>query len=1139
MVHNPGFEDYSTCPTSYGQVTNHCNEWADPTGATSDYYRSTPCNFGIPVNVYGSQTPYEGNGYIGLSQYYGANTNVKEYIQGNTDPLQINSWYRVVIHVSKGDNAPSASDGLQVFFYRDGYTPPILPQQTIPANPQIDYNSYGIITEDSLWLTLADTFQADSDYTHLIIGTFEDVANINATGPNYSYYYIDYVDIEEIFLGLHTSDSQTNVTCNGGSNGSATVTASGGTAPYTYLWSPGNQTTATITGLAAGSYTCRVIDATPDTVLDTIVITEPPVLTATTSQTNVSCNGGSDGTATVSVSGGTTPYTYSWAPAGGNNATATGLSAGNYTCTITDSNGCSLQEAFTITQPPPLTATTSQVNILCNGNTTGSATVNVSGGTPGYTYAWAPTGGNNPTATGLTAGNYTCTVTDANGCTLQQSFTLTQPTALAATTTQNNITCNGDGDGAASVSVSGGVAPYTYSWAPYGGNAANASGLVPGTYTCTITDANNCVLTKTFTITEPALLAVSIAHTDVTCYGAGNGSATATPSGGTAPYTYSWAPSGGNNATATGLTGGTYTCTVTDAHGCTASQSVTIIQPAQQLSVFASQTNLLCNGASTGLASVIISGGTAPYTYSWAPSGGNSPVANNLTAGNYTCTITDAHSCSITQAFTLTEPAPIVSTNSHADILCHGNTNGIATVLVSGGIAPYTYSWAPTGGNAPNATGLSAGTYTCTITDHNNCIHTETVTISEPAALTVVDSQANITCFGDADGYAQVSVSGGTTPYTYAWAPAGGNGNAASALTAGTYSCTISDYNNCNHTEVFNITQPPALSAHTSKTNVVCQNLNQGMAIAVAQGGTPPYTYLWTPGNTTDTIISGLGIGMDTCTISDANGCTYAVIFHIVDTSQPFSYSITDSALGCRTALLDAIPGAGSSTATSYLWLFADSSSGTDNPAIHTFPQSGPNSTALVLVNAVGCHDTLNYNFSINYPMVADFSFDPNPPLANTQVHFYNASSPYASLFNWDFGDGTSSAQENPDKSYNDSGSYTICLIASDTNNCVDTACKDISIDVTKSIGVPSAFSPNGDGVNDVLYVRGYRIKAFRLRIYNRWGNLVFETDNKVKGWDGTYKGAPQVEETYAYTLEATFTDGSTIQKAGSISLLR
>jgi gliding motility-associated-like protein len=1141
VVHNPGFEQHSNCPSMTAQVTNYCDEWTDPTGASSDYYNTCCPNTiaGVPQNSYGNQTAYEANAYIGLCPYWGSIQNYREYVNGNINTLTPGLFYKVTIHVSRAESGSMASDNLGVFFYTNyTFTPT---NQVLPVTAQVDYSDYGIITDATGWVTLADTFQADSAYTHIVVGSFKNDANTHldtlALG-NYAYYYVDYIDVEPVYLSLTVTPAHTNVSCHGGNNGTASVTAANGTAPYSYLWLPGNQTTPSISGLSAGSYTVRVIDAVPDTVIDTIVITEPAVLTATTTQTNVSCNGGNNGTATVTVSGGTTPYSYSWAPTGGNNATATGLTAGNYTCTITDANGCTLQKTFNITQAGSLTATTSQVNILCNGAGTGSATVSVSGGTPGYTYAWTPTGGNNATASNLTAGNYTCTITDANNCNLQKTFTLTQPSAVTATTSQTNVTCNGAGNGTASVTASGGVPGYTYSWTPSGGNAASASSLVPGTYTCTITDANNCTLQKTFTITQPGVLSATISHTDITCYGAGNGTATVTVSGGTTPYSYSWAPSGGNNATANNLVPATYTCTITDANGCTTSQSVAVTQPAQQLSVITSQSNILCNGAHTGVASVIIVGGTSPYSYSWAPTGGNASSATNLAAGSYTCTITDAHGCTIMQAFTITEAAAIVSATSHADILCHGNSNGIATVLVSGGTGPYTYSWAPTGGNGPNANGLAAGIYTCTATDHNNCIHTDTVTINEPAVISTTDSQQNVKCHGDSTAYAQVIVSGGTPPFTYLWAPYGGTGNAATGLAAGTYTCTIKDYNACIRDEVFVISEPTSLSVRSSKTNVVCQNINQGVAIAVGTGGVGPYSYLWTPGNTTDTIISGLGVSKDSCLVTDANGCTYLAVFNIVDTSQPFHYSVLDSAADCRSAWLYAAQDAGSSEAVSYTWS-SDSTVRTGNPVIFTFPQEGPYAVNLVMINAVGCHDTISHSGNIFKPMVADFSFDPDPPMPNSAVHFQNLSTSYASIFRWNFGDGTTSTDPNPDKQYSDSGSYHVCLVASDTNNCIDTACKDIKADIDKVVGVPSAFSPNGDGNNDVLYIRGFRLKSVRLRVYNRWGTIVFETDTKDKGWDGTYKGQPQVEEVYAYTLEATYLDGTTVQKTGSITLIR
>jgi hypothetical protein len=301
---------------------------------------------------------------------------------------------------------------------------------------------------------------------------------------------------------LKVTTSKTDVSCNGGSDGTASVSVLGGTTPYRYVWSTG-ATTQSITGLAEGTYTVTAIDANNYASTETFTVIQPTALTATTSKTDVSCNGGSNGTASVNVSGGTGNYTYLWSPSGGTAATATGLTAGTYTVTITDANSCTTKASVTIEQPTALTATASQTNISCNGGSNGSATVTPSGGTGGYTYSWFPSGGTGATATGLPAGNYTVTVTDANACVITRTFTIIQPTALTVTTSQTNVSCNGGSNGTATVIPSGGAGGYTYSWAPSGGTAASATGLVAGTYTVTVTDANACAITRTFTITEP------------------------------------------------------------------------------------------------------------------------------------------------------------------------------------------------------------------------------------------------------------------------------------------------------------------------------------------------------------------------------------------------------------------------------------------------------------------------------------------------------------------------------------------------------------------------------------------------------------------------------------------------------------
>ncbi|MGZ4075784.1 MAG: beta strand repeat-containing protein, partial [Bacteroidia bacterium] len=426
--------------------------------------------------------------------------------------------------------------------------------------------------------------------------------------------------INDLSTPLSATQSQVNLTCNGVCTGSATVVASGGTAPYTYSWSPSGGSGATASSLCATNYTVTITDAASTSITKTFNITQPPAITSSVvSQTNVACNGGTTGAATITASGGTGTLTYNWNPGnptGDGTVSVTGLSALTWTCTVTDANSCTKTQTVTITQPPALVASpVSQTNVACNGGTNGSATVSASGGTPGYTYSWAPSGGTGATASGLAANTYTVTVTDANSCTATRTFTITAPPAITTTAvSQTNVSCFGGSNGAATISVSGGTPGYTYDWTPgtpTGDGTASVTGLTAQAWTCTVTDANGCTATRPFTITAPSAIATTaVSQTNVSCNGGTNGSATVSASGGTPGYTYSWAPSGGTAATASGLSANTYTVTVTDANGCTATRPFTITAPSAIVTTAVSQTNVSCNGGTNGSATVSASGGT-------------------------------------------------------------------------------------------------------------------------------------------------------------------------------------------------------------------------------------------------------------------------------------------------------------------------------------------------------------------------------------------------------------------------------------------------------------------------------------------------------------------------------------------------
>ena len=467
--------------------------------------------------------------------------------------------------------------------------------------------------------------------------------------------YSNSVQIHVFDVFDSTSTSVTNIACNGASTGSISLIMTGGNTPYSYAWSNGGST-ASITGLAAGAYSVTVTDAAGCGTLNySFTISEPTALVASIGSTaNVSCNGDNTGSASASATGGIGPYTYAWSN-GATTASNTGLMAGTYTVTVTDAAGCTDTEIVTITEPTALVASIgSSTNVLCNSGSNGSATATASGGTAAYTFLWS-NGSSTATVTGLSAGTYTVTVTDANGCTDTDIVTISEPAALVANvTSSNNASCNGSNDGAATASAAGGTAPYSFSWSN-GASTAGATGLIAGSYTVTVTDANGCTDTDVVNITEPAILVASISgNVNVSCNGGANGSLTASATGGTTAYTYLWSD-GSTAATASGLSAGTYTVTITDANGCSDTESAIVTEPTLLL-LSTSAVNVTCNGGLDGAIDLTVSGGTTSYTFSWS-SGAVTEDINSIAAGTYTVTVTDANGCSDNTSETLSEPA--------------------------------------------------------------------------------------------------------------------------------------------------------------------------------------------------------------------------------------------------------------------------------------------------------------------------------------------------------------------------------------------------------------------------------------------------------------------------------------------------
>ena len=461
------------------------------------------------------------------------------------------------------------------------------------------------------------------------------------------------------------------------------------------------------------------------------------------------------------------------------------------------------------------------------------------------------------------------------------SATITVETNLAASFDVVNVDCYGNSSGSIDLTVSGGLAPFTYAWNTEE-TTEDITDLPKGTYTVIITDARGCSISDSVTISEPdnALEATTEVF-DVLCYGDGNGSINLNVSGGTQPYIFNWS-NGAITKDLTSLNGGEYTATITDANGCEIVKTITVFEPDMQLATKIVISDVLCYGENNGEIDISTSGGTAPYTYSWG-NGASTEDLFGLTAGIYTVTVTDANLCEITEVIEVLEPSKALSASANTtNLLCFGDSMGSIDLTVSGGTEPYSYSW-DNDLNTEDIEGLSAGSYDVVITDFNGCSITETFVISEPDALSVTSTIEDVLCFDESTGAIDLTVAGGTAPYTYSW----DNGSATediADLSAGSYEVIITDSNGCNLAENFEISEPATgLSATASTTDVLCFDESTGSIDLTISGGTAPYTYDWDNGSSTKDI-ADLTAGNYEVVITDSNGCSLTENFEI---SQP------------------------------------------------------------------------------------------------------------------------------------------------------------------------------------------------------------------------------------------------------------
>jgi gliding motility-associated-like protein len=931
---------------------------------------------------------------------------------------------------------------------------------------------------------------------------------------------------------LLITSSITHVSCFGLSDGSVNISVSGGVIPYSFQWSNG-ATTEDINNLPASQNAFTVYDANNCLVRDTFVVTEPQLLTAAIDSTPVICNGQATGSAQVAVSGGTAGYSYSWQPSGGNDSLAVNLIAGTYSCTIVDANSCSTSVTTTVTQPPLLSATVSTTGAPCGGNS-GSATALVSGGTPGYNYNWLPGNFTTPTAVGLIAGTYSLIVSDANSCSdtlIAIVDNINGPSVSIANS--NSVTCFGFSNGVALADTSGGVPPYIISWSPVGGNSVLADSLPQGSYTVTITDANGCSAFAVASISQPSALSASTSGSDALCNGSADGSASVNVSGGTGNYTYTWSPSGGNNSLADSLIAGTYSVVVQDANNCSATASIIVSEPSP-LSLALTSSPTTC-GFSNGNLSASFGGGVPSYEILWTPIGDTSASVSGVVSGTYTCTLVDANNCSTFQTVSVAASSPAtLSLLSSDSVSCFGLSDGAASVNANG-IAPLSIVWLPTASTGSSVNGLSAGSYTCVVTDGTGCVDSLQVNIAQPNLLTASSSFTNVSCFGQSTGSASVVTSGGTPNYTYVWSPSGGNSASAGSLPAGNYTCTITDANNCQATASVVIAQPSQLSVTLSASFVNCYNPT-GSISSSPSGGTPAYSYSWSPA-ASGSNPTGVPANTYTLVLSDALGCSVTQTVTIqADTISPGSNAGIDDMLSCLPGSSLSLNGTTSTAGVSYSWTGPNGfSAALPNPFIN---QSG--TYTFTVTNPLnGCSSTDVVIISQLPGPTASILASPSSGEAPLSVSFVAGGTP-VSNYQWDFGNGLTSTAVSANSMYANPGGYTVTLIVADAIGCTDTATQVILVNEPFSILIPNVFTPNGDGDNDVFSIPSTGLRDLNLQVFDRWGLLLAEITSINGAWDGkTQSGDAVPDGTYYFVIRYTDLEGNEGNAKGYLLLAR
>lgn len=694
-------------------------------------------------------------------------------------------------------------------------------------------------------------------------------------------------------LSIDTLNSY-SPSCFNGDDGFITMAVSGGATPYAYFWSNNIGDVEDPQNLSPGTYYVIIMDPQGCTLTDSIEVDNAPEMQVYFSVVAESCLGANDGSIGVdSIGLGVGPFSYVWSDSLAQTSQyLSNQSPGVYSVIVTDANGCTTEQNASIPFGNPLQLSLEATAPGCFGEANGSATVvAVSGGLSPFQFLWDdPQSQATKTASNLMAGDYSVTVTDTLGCSGSASVNVPEGVVISTTVLSSDALCYNNPSGSASVTATGGVAPYSYQWNDIlNQTTATAVNLAPGTYYVTVTDSTGCSVVDTAIIQSPDPIEIELNSVAASCAGGADGSVSVSViSGINGPFSIQWNdPNNSTGNVVNDLPAGSYFVIVSDTMGCAATGSVEVTEPDPiQLSFNAQPAS--CYNSSDGTLEVLATGGTTAtsgvYQYQWnAPGNPSVSVLDDVSPGNYSVTVTDDNGCTSVGNGTIEAPDTISINFDLTPISCFGSDNASLNAMVNGGQTPLNYSWSISGaGNTSHVSNLSPGNYSLSVSDANGCAASASIEITEPAPLVVLTSATDVLCSSDADGVATANPQGGTTPYQFLWSN-GQTGQSATGLSPGSYSVTVTDDHGCQSSSTAVVDFTSDFSITTSANDVNCYAGSDGSATVNTSGGSAPYNIAWNNGDSASTA-GNLSAGQYSVTVVDAQGC---VLTDSIQISQP------------------------------------------------------------------------------------------------------------------------------------------------------------------------------------------------------------------------------------------------------------